>query len=150
MKDIISIKVAVPNDYSQLMKIWETSVKSTHDFLAKSDFELLKTIIPRDFFPQVKLFSIFENDEIKAFLGVSDDNLEMLFVNAASRGKGLGKFAVDYALNNLKIYKVDVNEQNLQAVGFYKKLGYHQIGRSEVDGMGKPYPLLHLEFPHQG
>ena len=75
-----------------------------------------------------------------------DDNLEMLFVDAESRGKGFGKIAVDYIINTLQIYKVDVNEQNTQAVDFYLKQGYQQQGYSETDGMGKPYPLLHLEY----
>lgn len=70
----------------------------------------------------------------------------MLFVNAESRGKGFGKFAVDYIINILKIYKVDVNKQNTEAVDFYLKQGYQRIGYSETDGMGKPYPLLYLEY----
>ena len=38
----------------------------------------------------------------------------------------------------------DVNEQNLQAVGFYEHLGFVPIGRSERDGQGRAYPLIHL------
>ena len=46
--------------------------------------------------------------------------------------------------------ELDVNEQNLQALGFYLKQGFEVIGRSEVDGMGQPYPLLHMRLsrPH--
>jgi putative acetyltransferase len=42
---------------------------------------------------------------------------------------------------------VDVNEQNPQAVGFYLHEGFQQVGRSPLDGLGKPYPLLHLSLP---
>jgi hypothetical protein len=41
---------------------------------------------------------------------------------------------------------VDVNEQNGQAVGFYLRMGFATEGRSELDGMGKPYPLLHMRL----
>lgn len=51
-----------------------------------------------------------------------------------------------FVINNLHILKVDVNEQNPQAEGFYEKMGYRQIGGSDLDGMGKPYPLLHFQF----
>lgn len=51
-----------------------------------------------------------------------------------------------FVINDLHILKVDVNEQNPQAVGFYEKMGYRKVGRSDVDGMGKPYPLLHFEY----
>jgi putative acetyltransferase len=41
---------------------------------------------------------------------------------------------------------VDVNEQNEQAVGFYLKMGFQVEGRSDEDGFGKPYPLLHMRL----
>jgi len=44
----------------------------------------------------------------------------------------------------LEASAVDVNEQNEQAVAFYRRLGLEVEGRSEVDGMGKPFPLLHM------
>jgi putative acetyltransferase len=43
--------------------------------------------------------------------------------------------------------QVDVNEQNEQAVGFYLKIGAEIIGSSELDGLGKPFPLLHTRLP---
>lgn len=43
--------------------------------------------------------------------------------------------------------KVDVNEQNDKALGFYLRMGFRIIGRNETDGMGKPYPILHLQLP---
>jgi Acetyltransferases len=52
---------------------------------------------------------------------------------------------VNFALENLNVCKVDVNEQNEQAIGFYKYLGFEIIGRSELDGVGKNYPILHME-----
>jgi putative acetyltransferase len=42
---------------------------------------------------------------------------------------------------------VDVNEQNEQAVGFYRHLGFEVEGRSSVDGLGLPFPLLHMRLP---
>lgn len=40
----------------------------------------------------------------------------------------------------------NVNEQNTQAVRFYKKIGFKVMGRSEMDDLGKPYPLLNLAY----
>lgn len=146
--DFNSMKIikAGIKDYSKIMEIWEASVKATHDFLKQEDFELFKNLIPNEFLPQLNVFVMEDEGIIPAFFAVSDDNLEMLFVDAESRGKGFGKFAVDYIINILKIYKVDVNKQNTEAVDFYLKQGYQRIGYSETDGMGKPYPLLYLEY----
>ena len=70
----------------------------------------------------------------------------MLFIDPDFRGKGIGSILTNFAITTLKIEKVDVNEQNPQAVGFYKKLGFKIIGRSELDGQAKPYPILHLKI----
>jgi len=51
-----------------------------------------------------------------------------------------------YAIERLNADELDVNEQNPQALGFYEKQGFEVIGRSEVDGMGQPYPLLHMRL----
>jgi putative acetyltransferase len=40
----------------------------------------------------------------------------MLFVDPVARGKGIGKLLMQYAIEEHKISKVDVNEQNEQAV----------------------------------
>jgi len=140
------IRKANKADYPVLMTIWEGAVLATHEFLATEDFELFKRLIPTDFFPQLRVFIIEDKHGAQAFFSVSDDNLEMLFVAPASRGKGYGKIAIDYVTQELQIKKVDVNEQNEQALGFYLKAGYKQVGRSEKDGMGKNYPLIHLEI----
>ena len=75
---------------------------------------------------------------------MAEDNLEMLFIDPKYRGKGIGKSLLNYGIKNLNITKVDVNEQNEQAVGFYKHSGFEVIARSEVDASGKPYPILHM------
>ncbi|WP_298707306.1 GNAT family N-acetyltransferase [Chitinophaga sp.] len=139
------IRKATPADYPEIMRVWESSVLATHHFLLLTDFQLFKNIIPTQMLPVLDLYVISE-DRITGVLGVSGENLEMLFIDAASRGKGYGKALVEFALKELHVKKVDVNEQNEQAVGFYLKSGFVQTGRSERDGMGKPYPLLHMEY----
>jgi putative acetyltransferase len=37
-----------------------------------------------------------------------------------------------------------VNEQNENAIGFYKKMGFYVINRSALDNEGLPYPILHM------
>lgn len=142
----MTIRNATPQDYPRIMEIWECSVKATHDFLKQEDFELFKELIPTEYLPQLKVFVMGNDGIIHAFFAVSEDNLEMLFVDDGNRGNGFGKIAVDFVVNTLQIYKVDVNEQNPQAINFYLKQGYQQTGYSETDGIGKPYPLLHLEY----
>ncbi|WP_029906589.1 GNAT family N-acetyltransferase [Prevotella sp. 10(H)] len=139
------ISPADKKDYPALIAIWESAVKATHDFLSDEDFEFYKRHIPI-YFQHVDLFKYTDDKGvIKAFLGVDDDSIEMLFVDNESRGTGIGKILLDYAVNKLHAIHVDVNEQNTQALNFYYHFGFKEVGRDEYDGEGKGYPILHLE-----
>lgn len=131
-------------DYPRLLVIWENSVRATHYFLKEQDILSIRPFVLKSF-PAVKLF-VFKNDKgnINGFIGVADNKIEMLFIDSDCRGKGIGKKLVTYAIDNLNATKLDVNEQNPQAVEFYKHVGFKIVGRSQLDNMGNPFPLLHM------
>ena len=81
-----------------------------------------------------------------AFAGVADDSLEMLFVAPDMRGWGVGGRLLRHAIEQLGVHRLDVNEQNPQARGFYEHEGFRVVGRSETDAQGGPYPILHMEL----
>ena len=83
---------------------------------------------------------------ITGFAGVATGKVEMLFIHPDHRGQGIGKCLLMFAINELNAERLDVNEQNPQAIGFYLKQGFEVIGRCENDGLGQPYPLLHLRY----
>lgn len=147
----IRIEPAVAADYPRLVEIWSTSVLATHDFLTPSDYDEIKQQLIPAYFPAVNLYKAINssNQAIVGFLGVLDGCVEMLFIDASARGQGVGRLLLEFAIQQLSATKVDVNEQNSQAVGFYLHYGCTQVGRSEVDAAGKPYPLLHLLLPNQ-
>ncbi len=126
------------------MEIWESAVKATHSFLAEEDFIYFKEVIPKDYLPNLAIFLLIENRESVGFSSVSEGNLEMLFIHNEYRGKGYGKSLFQFMDETKGIIKVDVNEQNYQAIGFYEKLGFRKVGRSEKDGSGKDYPIIHM------
>ncbi len=133
-------------EYGELVAVWESSVKATHHFLSEEDFEFYKELVPT-FFDQVVLYGVKnESGQITGFIGTNEANLEMLFVAANQRGKGIGKKLLLYAFENLKVTQVDVNAQNEQAVKFYEHFGFETKSTSELDGFGKPYPILHMEL----
>lgn len=136
-----------PEEYPDVVGVWEASVRATHDFLKESDIQFFKPLILNEYLKAVDLRCIRDDQKkIVAFSGVADQNLEMLFIHPDQRGKKMGKTLLDYVIKEQAVKKVDVNEQNEQALGFYLKQGFEVKSRSEVDGMGKPYPLLHMEL----
>lgn len=140
------IILAQPEDYSRIMEIWRSAVKATHDFLAEEDFNYFNEAIPRDYLPHLEVYLMIENSEPKGFASVAEGTLEMLFIHNDVRGKGYGKKLYEFMKSKTGLTKVDVNEQNPQAIGFYEKMGFRKTGRSEKDGSGKDYPIIHMSL----
>jgi putative acetyltransferase len=134
-------------DYQEIVDVWEASVRATHHFLKEADIAYFKPLILNTYLDAVDLRCIRNNEKIIGFIGVADSNLEMLFIHPDSRGKRIGKVLLDYSIEKMDVKKVDVNEQNEQAVGFYERCGFEIKGRSALDSLGKPYPILHMKLP---
>ena len=60
-------------------------------------------------------------------------------------GKGVGKQLLQYGIENYGIQELTVNEQNPQAVGFYRHMGFKTYKRTDYDEEGNPYPLLYMK-----
>lgn len=131
----------------RLLKVWERSVKETHQFLSDREIERIKAYVPQALESVAHLVAA-EREEgwPVAFMGVEAGVLEMLFIAPEERGKGLGSGLLRYGMVNYGVRKLAVNEQNPQAVGFYKHMGFQVCGRTETDEQGGPYPLLYMQL----
>ena len=142
------ITAATEKEYPEIIDVWEQSVRATHHFLPEEYLQEIKTLLP-SILPAVQLFVARDNNKIAGFLGIVEKKIEMLFIHPDSRGKGIGKQLTAFAIQELQANKVDVNEQNEQATGFYQRMGFVVSGREETDGLGKPYPWLLMELRSQ-
>lgn len=143
----MQIDTTTKDDYLKLIEIWEASVRATHSFLSEENIRNLRPLILEHYFDAVDLrVAKNENGEIVGFIGVAEQNVEMLFISPEYRNKGIGSLLLKNAIQNQGAQKVDVNEQNPDAIGFYERLGFSVVGRSPLDGQGNPFPLLHLKL----
>lgn len=139
------VENVLPENYAEMLDVWENSVRATHDFITEEDIEFFKPIIIEQAFPAVTLRCVkSDSGSILGFVGVHGPKIEMLFVSDAARGKGVGKILLGYAVEILDATTVDVNEQNPLAVDFYRHMGFTVVSRSPFDDMGKPFPILHM------
>lgn len=137
-----------PEEYPVLVDIWRSAVLATHDFLAEEDFVRIEANLADSYFPAVRLVVAERAGVPVGFAGTAEGNLEMLFVADSARGTGVGSLLLDHTLATGEVQRVDVNEHNTRAHAFYLRRGFVQTGRTELDGEGRPYPLLHLELSH--
>lgn len=134
-----------PGDFPQVVAVWEASVRASHNFLTEADIQFFKPFV-RDALLHMGHLACVRDEagEVVGFIGVMGHKIEMLFVHPQWQRRGVGRQLLEYAVKTLGANQVDVNEQNHQAVEFYKKMGFVVEGRSELDTLGKPFPLLHL------
>jgi putative acetyltransferase len=143
---MVPIRLSRPADAERIIAIWRAAVDATHDFLAPQDRRALDQLIC-ELLPGMPLWLVVdEADRPLAFMLIDNGHMEALFVDPVWHGQGLGAALVRHGLNLHPRMTTDVNEQNAQAISFYERMGFVPTGRSPVDGQGRPYPLIHLEY----
>ncbi|KAF7730060.1 hypothetical protein EC973_003005 [Apophysomyces ossiformis] len=143
---MFSIRPSTSQDSARIMEIWRKAVGATHHFVAPKDRAAIEDELSI-FFPKVQqMLAVDALDRPVGFMFLHEGHMEALFIDPDHRGKGIGKALVHSAIASHPQLTTDVNEQNTQAVGFYERIGFERIGRSELDRQGRPYPLIHLRF----
>lgn len=142
---MVQVRESQAGDVAALADIWRRSVLATHDFLSPEHFREIERIVAEAYIPQAPLWVACDEAAVPVgFMGLTGSHVDALFVDPDVRGKGIGRTLLAHARATCGPLTVDVNEQNAQAVGFYRKMGFHDTGRSALDGDGRPYPLLHM------
>ncbi len=141
---MLKLRKSTPADGERIVEIWRDAVDATHHFLAPEDRRAIEAEV-RGSLPGADLWlAVTSEDRPVGFMGLSGRHMDALFIDLAHRGQGVGRALVEHALAMSQVLTTDVNEQNPQAVGFYERMGFKPFGRSERDGEGRPYPLIHL------
>ena len=129
---------------SSLVRVWESSIRATHDFFSETNIREIKKYVFQAIEEIPILVVAVDNKETLAFMGIAEDKLEMLFITAQRRGQGIGRNLLEIGINDYEITEVCVNEQNPQALAFYEYMGFTIYRRSELDEQGNPFPILFL------
>src|SRR5262245_34376977 len=137
-----------PEEGDRVLEVWEAAVRATHHFLSEADIQFFKPLVLQALLTLDHLDCVRDREgSLVAFVGVSGEKMEALFVHPAFHRAGIGRRLARHAVVELGATGVDVNEQNVGAVAFYRRIGFEVEGRSEVDSTGKPFPLLHMRKP---
>ena len=142
---ICEIKDRDESVIQQLVEVWYDSVCATHIFLSKQEILEIKKYVPQALTQVSRLIVVKNQDGIVGFMGSDNQKIEMLFILNAYRNQGIGKELIEYGIQTYNVNEVTVNEQNLQAVGFYTHMGFEVYKRSELDEQNNPYPILYMQ-----
>lgn len=144
--EMLAIRQSRPDEGERIVSIWRAAVDATHDFLAPEDRAAID-VDARAYCMAAPLWvAVDARGRLIAFMGLSEARLDALFVDPRCRGRGVGRTLVFFASSLHRVLDTEVNAQNGQAVGFYRKLGFIETGSSPVDDQGRPYPLIHMRL----
>jgi putative acetyltransferase len=129
-----------------VVAVWRAAVEATHEFLRPEDRAGIDADAQAYLLSTPLWVAVDRDDRPVAFMGLGAGRLDALFVDPGHRGRGVGRALVGLAAALHPDLATDVNAQNAQAVGFYKRLGFVEHGCSPVDDYGRPYPLIHMRL----
>lgn len=136
-----------PGLVDALTDLWERSVRATHGFLPDGEVERLRAYVPGAIRATPRLFVARRAGVPVGFMGVDGVLLDMLFIDPGARGRGIGRLLLERGVQDAGVTELTVNEQNPQAVGFYRHMGFSVFDRTDTDDQGAPYPLLRMRLP---
>lgn len=132
---------------TELVDIWESSVRATHLFLSQKEIDKIKEYVPKAIENVEHLIIAYSDQDYPiAFMGIEKQKIEMLFVKNVERGKGVGTKLIKFGIVNFAICEVTVNEDNIDAIKFYKSIGFEIYKRSDIDEQENNYPILYMRL----
>lgn len=141
----VRIRARQDDDIPQLLVVWRSAVEASHAFLTPDDVDWYAHVVS-NYLPRMSDVRVAVQDDGRpvGFIAQEKGEIHMLFVGAQSQGTGVGSALLAHISETEPTLRLDVNEQNPTALAFYLSRGFEQVGRSELDGQGRPFPLLHL------
>lgn len=133
----------------EMIAIWEKSVRATHHFVSSEEVDRLKVLVNQIDFHSFSVFCLVGGNKVIGFIGVEGNVIESLFLDPDFIGQKLGAKLMAFAINELKADRVNVNEQNQEAVKFYSKFGFKIYDRTEKDAYGNDYPILKMKLNYK-
>lgn len=125
------IRTFQAGDLEAVMSIWLSANLEAHAFVDpaywKSNFDAVTAMIP-----QAEVWVSEDGTRINGFIGVVDDYIAGIFVDASARAAGIGSQLLDRVRQDRKGLRLSVYKKNAAAVSFYRRRGF-QIDKESVD-----------------
>ncbi len=115
----------------EIAQIWLASNLSAHAFIPAEYWQRNYSAV-KEMLPQAHLFAYYQEDKIVGFLGLMEQNIAGIFVQAGYQHQGIGKTLLAEAKKQQARLTLSVYAKNEKALQFYQKQGFVCSG-SQVD-----------------
>ena len=133
-----------------LILIWEDAVRKTHSFLKEENIAKLRPLVKLAIKNmQTLLIAKEKSGNIMGFIAIENKKIEMLFVKPEFFKIGVGKALLLFAVKNYDAIWVDVNEQNVKAIEFYKHMGFTVFSYSKANNTTNSFRIVHMKWKEE-
>jgi len=128
-------------DLNSVMDIWYKASTLAHPFLEDDFVSMVKNAMKEVYIPKAADFTwLFEeNNEVLAFISMTNNEIGGLFVMPGHHSKGIGAHLVNHIKSMHKTIEVEVFKNNKIGRRFYDKYGfklmheyYHEQSKQDV------------------
>ena len=129
-------------DVDRVMDLWLNANLKAHNFVPaaywRSNFEPVKEMLP-----QAEVYVYEDAGEIQAFVGLTGEYIEGIFVSCEMQSNGIGKLLLDHIKAIKGMLRLSVYQKNTRAIRFYQREGFaiQREGLDESTGE-KEYTML--------
>lgn len=124
------IRAFKQEDLDTIMNIWLNSNIKFHNFIPKefwiNNYEYVKKSLP-----DATIYIFEEDDIIKGFIGIINNNIEGLFVKEEYQSCGIGRKLLDEIKKSNTTLTLSVFQKNSRALKFYLSNGFNIISTEE-------------------
>ncbi|WP_173931685.1 GNAT family N-acetyltransferase [Chelativorans sp. Marseille-P2723] len=141
----LEIRPYQPNDKPRLLEIWRQASIVGHPFFTEQQLDEQAKAVAAIYLPRAENWVATCNELPVGFIGLLDGFIGGLFVDPAFHAQGIGRALVEHAARLKGRLELEVYSLNKGASRFYKRLGFREVSRRDIDDNGLPFELLRLE-----
>ncbi|MBW9067111.1 GNAT family N-acetyltransferase [Agrobacterium pusense] len=144
-EDVI-IRPFEASDTVKLSNIWLEASLRAHPFIGERRLMEQKALIEEQYLPGAQTWVATLNGQAAGFISLLDTFIGGLFVSPGHQGLGIGRKLVSHALNLKGELSLEAYTENVQAMGFYRSLGFQELSRRAIDDEGYPFENARLRL----
>lgn len=136
----IVIRPFVPaTDIYTLSRIWLDASLIAHPFIGEQRLMEQQKLVEDRYLPDAETWVATVADEPAGFVSLLGSFIGGIFVSPDFQGLGIGRQLIAHALGLKGELSLEVYTENLQAMNFYRSLGFEEMSRRPVDDEGQPF-----------
>lgn len=126
------IRQMTKDDLTAVMEIWLQTNIQAHDFISQEYWTSNEKMV-REMIQEAEVY-VYEDEltkQILGFIGLTENDIEGIFVREEMQSKGIGKQLLHYVQNMKTVLDLSAYKKNVRAIHFYQREGFSV----EIDGV---------------